>query len=394
MRGSFLEQENFHRLIDEKKWALVLHELDLLIAKKDSESDEIIFSTFEKIDRNYREGHAQKFYFEMWKIAYRLGKVKKGNEYAEFILNYLIEFKRIPAIKKLLDELALYGVLKNHKNIFALESLLGKKGSMRIDDFHSFEFHPEMWKSSKKALKEYLLQEEKWDLAHWKLAYEYILKFHYDRELMILLAEKTTELKKDVHQKKFISFLQGKKVSTKKFTEKKITTQAVSSETPLKADYDQIAMDVMSGIMEPSLTEQKKVLLSVADMTDEELLTKGKDMIVAFGLLGMDKVVVSLSERMIPLLKNIKDRASIQFMLAQSLFNSGDFYKVSDLVDDVMISEPLLQDEAMAFFYLKAESLLGLKKYKAAKDIFLQVKKYNPNYRMVSERLRNLEEIK
>lgn len=389
-----MEFEQLHRLIDEKKWTLILRELDLLISKKDAGNDELILSAFEKMDRDFRERKAQKLYFEMWKIAHRSGKIKLAKSYAEFILDYLVELKRVPAIKKILAEFAAYGMLKNHKNIHAAEYILGKKDVSSLEEAEAFEFHPEMWKNSKESLKYFLLLEENWQLQHWKLAYEFILKFYYDKDLMLALTEKTFQLNKPNHQKKFMAFLQEKKVNTKRFEEKKPKASTVEKSDKLHADYDQLAMDVMSGAVEPSITEQRKILLSIEDLHDDELLSKGKDMIVAFGLLGMDKVVVRLSERVIPLMTNVKERISIQFMMAQALFNHAEYYKVSDMVDDITGSEPLLNDEILAFYYLKAESLLKLKKHKAAKDIFIKIKQQNPHYRLVGERLRSLEENK
>jgi hypothetical protein len=162
----------------------------------------------------------------------------------------------------------------------------------------------------------------------------------------------------------------------------------------LHVDYDQLAIDVMSGVAEPSINEQKKILLSINSLSTEDLVSKGKDMVVAFGFLGMDKVVMSLCEKIIPHLSNPHEKASLEFMQAQSMHNNGDFYKSIDLIDDIFSREPLLEDELVAFNYLKAESLMKLKKFKSAKEIFLGIKKRSPNYRLVSERLRYIETIK
>jgi tetratricopeptide (TPR) repeat protein len=250
-----------------------------------------------------------------------------------------------------------------------------------------------MWKNSKNILKSFLLEESDWDLESWKLSYEYILKFYYDKDLFLNLAERARTLKKHDHVERFLSFLRSKKVNLKAF-EVKSSPSPKTKDDSLHVDYDQLAMDVISGVKEPSITEQKRILISIQNLNDEELLDKGKDMIVAFGLLGMDKVVVSLCERVIPLIKEVKQRAGVQFMLAQAYYNSNEFHKASDLIDDTFESEPLLPEETVAFKYLKAESLLKLKKYKAARELFISIKKYNPHYRLVRERLSELEEIK
>ena len=389
-----MDIEQLHRLVGEKKWTLVLHELDLKISERTSSDDnESIIWIFENLDDEYRDEYAKRFYSVMWKIAFESGKIKLAKKYVDVHLNNLIEYKRVPALKKLMTELSAVGLLNTHKKFPMIQTILGKKGQFSLEDSDSFEHHPEMWKNSKNILKNYLLEESEWKLEHWKLAYEYVLKFYYDKDLFLLLAERSRNLKKDKHTENILAFLREKKVDLKSF-EVKSSPKSVASKNELHVDYDQLAMDVISGVKEPSITEQKRILVSIQNLDDVELLDKGKDMIVAFGLLGMDKVVVRLCERVIPLIKEVKLRAGIQFMLAQALFNNNEFYKVCDLIDDTFETEPLLPDEVLAFNYLKAESLLKLKKYKVAKDLFVSIKKHNPHYRLVGERLKELEELK
>jgi tetratricopeptide (TPR) repeat protein len=389
-----LEIEQLHRLADERKWKLVHRELDLKISEREnSEDDESLIQIFENLDREYRDQHAINLYLVMWKIAFKAGKVKLAKSYVETILNHLIELKRVPALRKLILELSHEGLLSQHKKFKMIDTILGKKSQSSLEDFSYFENHPEMWKNSKNILKSYLLEESNWNLESWKLAYEYVLKFYYDKDFFLNLAERARTLKKHDHAENILSFLRSKKVNLKAF-EVKSSQTAQKKDDSLHVDYDQLAMEVISGVKEPSITEQKRILVSIENLNDEELLEKGKDMIVAFGLLGMDKVVVRLCERVIPLIKEVKQRAGIQFMLAQAYYNSNEFYKACDLIDDTFESEPLLPEEALAFKYLKGESLLKLKKYKMAKELFLSIKKYNPHYRLVGERLRELEEIK
>lgn len=394
MRGIFLKNGELHRLIDEKKWTLIFKELDSILSSElDIDQMDLAIWLFESIDRDYREKNAQKYYLEMWKVAFRAGKIKLAKKYAEFILDYLIEYKRVPAIKKFIVDATHSGLYKKNNKFNSIDAILGKKNSFSLENYVYFESHPEMLKNSSQSLKDYLLEEADWDINHWKLAYEFIIKFHYDKDLFVHIAHKAAAMKKENHKKNFLNFLTTKKVSLKAF-ENKNTEDSDRTTKALHVDYDQLAMDVISGSLEPSITEQRKILISIKGLTDEEVIQKGKDMIVAFGLLGMDKVVIELCMRAIPLMSDVKSRASVQFMMAQAMFNSGDFYKVIDLVDDIFENEPLLEIEMNDFNYLKAESYLKLKKLKNAKEIYLAIKKYNPQYRLVGERLKHLEEIK
>lgn len=394
-----MEIAHLHQLIDEKKWTLIFSRFDeLLLSRKTYEDNESLISIFESIDKVFREENAQRYYFEMWKVAFEVGKLKLAKSYAEFVLEYLIELKRIPALKKMISELSSTGLLKSHKKFYTLDIILGKKSSVILENTNSVSSHPEMWKDSKNFLREYLLMNSEWKLDDWKLAYEYVLKFYYDKDLFLRIAEKAQDRQRntsdDRYIKFFVSFLKSKKVNIESLEVKKTITETPYKKAELFVDYDQLAMDVMSGAIEPSVTEQKKILISIQELSEHDLMKKGKDMIVAFGLLGMDKVVVKLCEKIIPLMNEVNERAGIQFMMAQSLFNNGDYHKAIDVVDDIFGEEPLLPDEMLAFNYLKADCWLKLKKYKAAKDLFLSIKKHNPHYRMVGERLRNIEEIK
>jgi hypothetical protein len=397
--NSIKENELIHRLIDEKKWTLLLREIEQYVSQAtEYEDQKSLLSIFESIDEDYLQNHAQRLYTEMWKIAFKVGKIKIAKTYGEFALDYLIEYKRIPRLKKLIEEFKEYGLFKNHPKFTYVDLSLGRKINEVFspsEDWSFLDSHPEAWKNSKSMLKQFLIGETEWTVEHWRLAYEYVLKFYFDRDVMILLAEKSHELNKKSYQSSFIEFLGKKKISIKLFDKKPvIKKETAPEETALFVDYDQLAMDVMSGVIEPSITEQRKILISIDTLSTEDIISKGKDMVVAFGLLGMDKVVMSLCEKIIPHLSDPHEKASLEFMQAQSMYNSGDFYKSIDLIDDIFSKEPLLEDELIAFNYLKAESLMKLKKFRNAKEIFLGIKKRSPNYRLVSERLRYIETIK
>jgi hypothetical protein len=391
-----LKIEHIHHLVDEKKWTQLLREIAQCISDVPCSSDyELLIYAFESIDKKFKEQHARVYYLDMWKVAFNLGKIKLAKSYAEFAILYLAELKRIPQLKKLFQDLHDHKFFKTHPMVTYPDFLLGRGGDVAtfsdVDPTH-LELHPDLWKNSKVILKEYLITENEWTVTHWKLAYEFILKFYFDKELFFQLTEKAIASENSKHKRKLLLLLERKNIKFQsKVKAQSKSVEKVEESNSLHVDYDQLAMDVMSGEVEPSVTEQRKILHSLENLSADEVMTKGKDMVVAFGLLGMDKVVVNLCERIIPSISDVHERASLQFMMAQSLFNSGDYYKTIDLVDDISSVEPLLREELVAFQYLKAESFMKLKMYKNAKEIFLLIKKYNSYYRLVSERLRQIE---
>ena len=156
-------------------------------------------------------------------------------------------------------------------------------------------------------------------------------------------------------------------------------------------NYDQIAMDLLSGDKEPNYEEQRRVMNSLKFVTDEELSVKGLEMIVAFELLGMEHVVILLCEKMINILIDVKQRASTFYVWTQALLNLTENHKVIDLVDDVLYSEDVYGEERLAFLYVKAEAYFKLNKIKTAKEIYTLIQQEQPGYRSVGERLKIVE---
>lgn len=378
-----------------KNWQKDLSEIERCLHSSEDFDAKSLLDRFESVEENFRDQNFSHLYSRLWKIAKLEGRLNQANYYAKKSLDSLISLKRIPKIKKLLEEMRAEGVLRKVSAEYArkCEILLGKKINFHSEDLKYFDLmddHPEHWKEFSEFLKQYLLVVSDWGNEEWKLCYEYILLNHFDREIVISLMEKAYDQDKGELVKKFELLFASKKVKFKKLTST-ATPKMTSKSENLHMDYDQVAMDLLSGAKEPNDDEQNRVLSSLKFIPEEELRTRGKDMIVAFQLLGMEKVVLTLCEQVIKHIDDVKEKASLYFIQAQALFNNGDHFKAIDVVDEVLSKEPLYEEERMAFLYLKAEACLKLKKIKQAREIFGTIKKINPHYRLVRERLNSLE---
>jgi len=385
-------------MIENASWKFVLSEIERTLPNINTHEDfKILITQFEEIDEKYRDENFPKLYLSLWKIAYKIGKIGIANNYAKKAIDYLIKFKRIPQLKLLLAQLKNEGILKKNleKYQFQVDVLEGIKIKITSEDLKEIDFfieHPEHWKYSAEFLLFFLLLDEYWHVENWKYAYEYILKNKFNGKLFTLLYEKSEELQKNTYEKMFLDILKNKNIKTnsKKKLENKNT---ISNKESLNLNYDQVAMDLISGIIEPNNEEQRRVINSLKFISEEELLSKGHEMIVAFELLGMEEVVLVLCEKLIFITSDIKQRASTYYIWAQAYCNCGEFYKAIDLIDRVMKTEPLNQEEQLAFLYIKAEACLKLKKIKAAEELFVLIKKINPHYRLVRERLKEIGTI-
>lgn len=394
-KGKFdLSFNHINQLIHDKDWTAISKEIHRSLSANNLENEFYLLEIFEKIDEDYRKKYCLDLYLRLWMPALRNGKVKLARLYVLNIVEILLNYKRLPYLKKFILEVQNQGLLKNVKNIETkLKIISGSAQYSEVSPIEHWEImqqHPETWKVSKDFLRQFLLANEEWGLETWKLAYEFVLKFHYDKEVIFCLYSKAQELKNDKFKLLFEKFMKAKNINIPKGKSQNINI-VHSEKSSMRLDYDELALDVISGAVQPSVEEQRKVLLSIRDISAEELINTGFDMVVAFNLLGMELVVVELCNKILPLTDDIQKRASLHFIMAQSLFESRSYHKALDVIHDVIENEPLLDNEILAFDYLRAELLLKLNKNDLAKKIYLKIKKVNPHYRLVGQRLKELE---
>ncbi|MBP9681497.1 MAG: hypothetical protein KBD76_08840 [Bacteriovorax sp.] len=382
---------------EKNKWAKILSELerDLPIFVEMADI-KVCLERFMSVDEDYCDQFYPHLYFSLWKLALKLGKLNLAKKYAQKSLNHLIEFKRIPQLNKLLLSLEEVGFFKEKLGPYKTKRdiLIGK----RTDSIQYYEGdvelmmdHPEYWKSFPEFLSAYLVLEREWGIDQWKLCYEYILKNQFEKDLFILLMEKSGELNRPGFQKKFMELLNVKKIKFKKNELPKIEKTISAPKDRLIIDYDLVAMSLLSGAIGPTDEEQSRVLNSLKFISKEELRLKGLDMAIAFELLGMEQVVFCLCEQLVKISNDVKMIIGAYYVWAQSLESAGKYFKVIELVDEVIDTQPLFEDERVAFIYLKAEACLKLKKNKMAKSLYLEIKTLNPHYRSIRERLKIIE---
>lgn len=378
------------------KWISILLEVEKSIPTIETIEDyKILLSRFESIDIEHRDQYYPQLYLKMWKVAIKAGRLNLAHSYAKKSFDYLINYKRIPEIKLLIKSLKEEGLFnkKYEEYYVVLDILQGKQSEITNESCKKIDLyinHPDHWKYSFEFLVQSLLLDEEWSIDQWKRCYEFILVHKFNKEIFLLLSNKADEYKNKKAKINFVNYLKTKKIRTRVYLESNEELQK-EKQSDLHIDYDQIAMDVISGAISSINEEEKRVINSLKFISDDELLIKGQEMIVAFELLGMEHVVLLLCERMVKSITDVKELAKTYYVWAQALKNSGEYYKCIDLIDDVLSKVPLLQDEQLAFVYIKAEACLKLKKIKMAKELYLEIKKINPHYRLVSERLRAIE---
>lgn len=349
---------------------------------------------FEKVDDHFQNEKSFYLYSIFWIIAFEVGRISLAKKLSQKFYKHILENKRIPAIKKFIADVERLKFTKSLKYKNDLNVLMGKKLADK-DQSIILSLHPETFKDSKEDLKNYLIFETNWSETHWKLAYEFVLRYYYDEQVFLSLFEKTIESKKEKHYIVFEEKLKAKKLNLKSYRYKKETKEK-KIDNDFKTEYtlNNLAYSLFAGNAQLDNVDQDIIINSFKDYDWHKDLAKAEDMAVAFSFLGMDQVVIYLCENYLGLIEDVKEKISLNYLMAEALFNCGNWHRCIDLAEDVISEYPLLESENTAFEYVRAESYFHLKKYSMAKNIFAKIKKNNPNYRLVTERLKAIEKIK
>lgn len=382
-----MDHSKIQTLIKDQNWSELAAFVESEFNKSDSEFQESeLLQFFCEIDEEFREKNLIGLYPKTWKIAFSLGQIKIARKLVSSLLEHLINNKRQNQLKILHGEIQNLLSKKAQAPFEMLEIYSGFKKITNEDDYEFVQLHPEQWKHNKEAYKNHLMYEANWDIEGLKLIYEYIIRFHFDKEILMYLAEKNLEIDNastSDFNKNFIKLFKSKKIETyhlENYKKKEIAKEKIDNKT-----LDLMALNLFS--KQELITDEESVITYLKFLSEDELKEKGQDMIVSFSFLSMSKVVRYLCEELLKISKEMKERVSLHYAIAQSLYDCENYYKSIDVAFDVMEEEVLLENEKIAFKYLIAECYLALDRKDKAKVMYKEVMKSNPHYRLVKERL-------
>jgi hypothetical protein len=128
--------------------------------------------------------------------------------------------------------------------------------------------------------------------------------------------------------------------------------------------------------------------------SDDYIQENFENMIVGLNLLDLSKVAKDVIERVDKKRLSEEEQINLEYLNLETLFKLEDFFHIRDLVEDAINNLPIKGEELNSFLYLKAESYYYLGKFKEAYWSYLEIKKLNSNYRLVNQRLKELEKYK
>ncbi len=141
----------------------------------------------------------------------------------------------------------------------------------------------------------------------------------------------------------------------------------------------------------------EKCLLKVCELLEEKLVSKYYgDISVCFLMLGFYESANYILDRYEIESKDLKleEKININYLKINICLKQKNFWRVVFLSEEVLQNYPLKPEEEICFNYLKAEGKFFLGQHNEAKRLYLGINKIFPNYRMVKERIVEIESRK
>lgn len=124
-----------------------------------------------------------------------------------------------------------------------------------------------------------------------------------------------------------------------------------------------------------------------------ELLDNYSDLIVVFNQLNASVVSEKICEKVekIIIKRDLKEKINFYYLQAETLRHSKKMFLSLNVIDKVLESYPLNENEKVCFLYMKAEIYRKLDNQTEALKYYALVKKMNNNYRLVKQRLKEID---
>lgn len=386
-----MNESNLNKNIQHGNWQKVE---EILRSSLDEESERLKnLDLFGLFDANYRTTHLIDLHDMMWRLALFFGRVKEARLYLNDLIDHLIIYKRVAKLETLKTESVVLLSKKDFKKFDVIDIFKGVKAASSEDECTLISLHPEKWKHVKEAFKNYLLIDSHWNVITWKMLYEFLIRYHFDAEIIQLIAEKN-------YTDKTKNYLKWNEGFLKLYTKYKIdktaltTTSETFTSTEVKIDFDQLALEIIESGQEERKQLEAKVIRQLKYSADDYSISDVKEMIIAFTFLGMSEVVEFLCDSILDKTDEAKERISLFYVMSHSLLTCSKYYKAIDLARDVIKSEALLREEKVAFKYIVAEAHYQLRNLKQAYAEFEEILLIDSKHRLTKERLKSIEEGK
>jgi tetratricopeptide (TPR) repeat protein len=138
----------------------------------------------------------------------------------------------------------------------------------------------------------------------------------------------------------------------------------------------------------------ERCMIKVCELLDDEIIFKfHSDFVVCFLTMGFYEAANSVLDRVE---KNIvaftvEEKIGHEYLRVNVLLEGKKYWEALARAENLLLTYPLIPEEEKCFLYLKAEANFFLGRKKEAKEIYLKIKEASPSYRLVGNRLLEIE---
>lgn len=142
------------------------------------------------------------------------------------------------------------------------------------------------------------------------------------------------------------------------------------------------------------MVKEKWIIKEIEYLGKENLNQFYSDLVITFLTMDLNTValkILDIVENDILESDNIGEKLNFSYLKTMTLFRKNKLHDALLLVKGILTGRPLLEEEKKCFMYLKGEILKKQGKRREALSVFNSVYRMDPNYRLISQRLNELE---
>ena len=383
---------------------------------------------------------SDKYLGKVIKGAFSQGELFLAELAGRKYLNYLVRRKNFKVGLELIDELVkrgigkdyikYYGIIfsvlkgdvKNFENLFAhfkydLFSYSSYKMALIVLNFtqgKETKWQPLKGFKKLKLLKLFFsikdLEEENNILRKefFNLLFDFKCLYPSDNFGLILLSQYSRFFNSEPLKLAVNNYLQNnKKKLTKEEYYKAIQSNQIIHKSPAKAvvpnnlekENNQLSFlgkKIIGSkeILDKETFINERCMIKVCELLDDEIIFKFyNDFIVCFLTMRFYEVANSVLDRVEKNIAafNVEEKIGHEYLRINVLLEDKKYWEALTRSENLLLSYPLIPEEEKCFLYLKAEANFFLGRKKDAKEIYLKIKETSPSYRLVENRLLEIE---
>ncbi len=284
-----------------------------------------------------KKNYHQNFYLIGYYFLKKIGKIKISSDYFEKYLSLLLLMKRIPELKKIAAELSETNHFKKRiiENILFLENKMEDRSLETSLNFSSFRMENGLNPIGK--LQSKIEENNLWNKEKVMLIYEYVLRFGADEFIVNQI-----DFKINNYEEYKLNYLNLKK--------KYLHTKDIRPQS-FEVYINDIALNYFHE-KESDDEVEDRVNSYLNFESYENLKAKGKEMLLAFKMMGMSRVVHGLADKLLAFDISEKEKIEVAYIKSNEYLEASNLLDLIDFVENVVVDLELTSRELAEFYFL------------------------------------------